>query len=180
MTAYISMLRGINVSGQKKVIMADLKALYEKQGLENVVTYIQSGNVIFHSKIRTSAVLAKKLASAIEQQYGFTVPVTIRTRDEFGQLISGNHFLIGKNIDSTKLHVTFLESEPKPAQIKSLESVDSKGDEFFVSGREIYLYCPGGYGKTKLSNNFLESRLMQPATTRNWKTVNTLYDLAFR
>lgn len=180
MFVYISTLRGINVSGQKKVIMADLKALYENLGFENVTTYIQSGNVIFSSKVNSSAVLSKEIAGAIEGQYGFAVPITIRTREEIKKLIGGNPFLTRKNIDLSNLHVTFLESKPEPEQIKSLESIDSKGDEFSISGNEIYLYCPGGYGKTKLSNNFIESRLKQSATTRNWKTVNTLYEMACR
>jgi uncharacterized protein (DUF1697 family) len=152
--------------------------LYEKLDFEDVKTYIQSGNVIFRSKINSLATLQKKIAGAIEKQYGFTVPVTIRTCDEFKRLISSNPFLIRKNVDSSKLHVTFLETNPAPVQIKSLESVDSKDDELCVSGSEIYLYCPGGYGKTRLSNNFIESKLKQPATTRNWNTVNKLYEMS--
>jgi len=180
MTACISMLRGINVNGQKIVKMADLRTLYEGLGFDKVATYIQSGNVVFYSKMDSSPALSKKIAGAIEEQYGFTVPITIRTREELKKLISNNPFPTKKNIDLTKLHVTFLETRPGSAQLKSIESVDRKGDEFFVSGSEIYLYCPGGYGKTKLSNNFIESKLKQSATTRNWKTVNTLCEMACR
>lgn len=174
------MLRGINVSGQKIVKMADLRTLYEGLGFERVTTYIQSGNVIFHSDTNSSAALSKKIAGAIEEQYGFNVPITIRTRGELKKLISNNPFLTKENIDLSKLHITFLETKPEAAQLVSIETVDSKGDEFYVSGSEIYLYCPGGYGKTKLSNNFIESKLKQSATTRNWKTVNILYEMACR
>ncbi len=172
------MLRGINVSGQKKIIMADLKVLYEGLGFDNVMTYIQSGNVIFHSKTKSIAVLSKKIAGAIEEQYGFTVPITIRTRDKLKKLISGNPFMTRHNVDISKLYVTFLGTRPTASQIISVESVDSKGDECSFSGSEIFLYCPGGYGKTRLNNNYFEARLKQPATTRNWKTVNTLYEMA--
>ncbi len=180
MAVHISMLRGINVSGQKKIKMAALKTLYEDLGFENVETYIQSGNVVFQSNKISSASLSTKIAGAIEEQYGFTVPITIRMREEFKKLIISNPFLARKNIDPSKLYVTFLESKPKEVQLASIEAVDSKGDEYSVSGNEIYIYCPGGYGKTKLSNNFFESKLKQSATTRNWRTINMLHEMACR
>lgn len=175
---YVSMLRGINVSGQKKIKMAVLKTLYEDLGFGKVETYIQSGNVVFQSKKTSSVNLSKKIGSAIESQYGFTVPITIRTREELGKLIGANPFANRKNVDPSSLYVTFLESRPKEALIASINTVDSKSDEFIVLGNEIYLSCPGGYGKTKLSNNFFESKLKQSATTRNWKTVNVLYEMS--
>ncbi len=180
MPSYISLLRGINVSGQKKIIMADLKMLYEEMGFEHVTTYIQSGNVIFHSKTNSPADLSKKIASAIETQYGFTVPITIRTRGELKKLVSSNPFIARKNMNISKLHVTFLGARPTAAHLKEMDCVNSKDDEFIMTGRDIYLYCPGGYGKTKFSNKYFEGKLNQPATTRNWKTVNTLYEIASR
>ncbi len=84
---YISVLRGINVSGQKKIKMADLKALYEQLGFENVVTYIQSGNVIFETTANMTADLATKIEQAIQNKYRFHVPVVIRTHDEIKTII---------------------------------------------------------------------------------------------
>lgn len=180
MLTYVSMLRGINVSGQKKIIMADLRMIYEGLGFDNVMTYIQSGNVIFCSKIKSAVVLSKKISEAIEAQYGFTVPVAIRTREEFDKLIEENPYSIKKKFDMSKLYVTLLETKPMPSQIKSLAPVKSNDDVFRILKNNIYVYCPGGYGKTRLSNKYFENELKQSATTRNWKTITHLYSMACR
>ncbi len=92
MQTYISMLRGINVSGQKKIRMADLKSLYESLGLENVQTYVQSGNVVFDSPEKDTAKLTKSIEAQIEKVYGFSVPVLIRTADDFRRVIESHPF----------------------------------------------------------------------------------------
>ena len=108
METYISILRGINVSGQKKILMADLKALYENLQFENVKTYIQSGNVVFKSEKKLAdADTAKRIEEAIQKKYGFHVPVIIRSHKELEKVIASNSFLSEKNIDLKKLHVTF-------------------------------------------------------------------------
>lgn len=179
MHTYICILRGINVSGQKKILMADLKLLCEDLGLKNTVTYIQSGNVIFDADKKTSDVqLEEKIHKAIEKKYGFDVPVIVRTVQEMQHLLHTNPFIKKKGIDVEKLHVTFLATSPVAAEIKSLQTYDYPPDEFIVAGKEVFLHCPINYGETKLSNKFFESKLKVSATTRNWKTVNKLVELA--
>jgi len=179
METIISILRGINVSGHRQIKMPDLKALYEKLGYTDIVTYIQSGNVIFKTNKKTSDIaLAKAIEQAIEKKYGFDVPVITRSITEIEKLIVANPFLKQKGVDAEKLHVTFLSDKPDAANAKTILAFDYSPDKFIVSGKEVYVYCPNGYGNTKLSNTFFENKLKVKATTRNWKTVNKLLELS--
>jgi uncharacterized protein (DUF1697 family) len=179
MTTFISMLRGINVSGQKQIRMADLKALYEGLGFGNVFTYIQSGNVIFNTDLNiTAQKLSAKIANAILEKYGFNVPVIIRTAHEIREVITANPFQQLKGHLPEKLYVTFLEEKPQSAIIEKINHFDFLPDKFIIIESEIYLDCAAGYGTTKLSNTFFENKLKVRATTRNWNTVNKLLELA--
>lgn len=179
MKTYISILRGINVSGQKKVLMTDLKALYESLGLEEVTTYIQSGNVIFKTDEKLSNQdITKKIEKAILEKYNFDVPVIIRSIEEIKNLISANPFLKERDINVEKLHVTFLADAPGKASLESIKNFDYPPDKFFIIGKEVFLHCPVTYGDTKLSNKFFENQLKISATTRNWKTINKLLEIA--
>lgn len=179
MTTYISILRGINVSGQKKILMADLKALYEKLKFHHVTTYIQSGNVVFKSdKKAANEELAKKIEQAIAKKYKFDVPVIVRSAAELKTIIAENPFVKRKKIDPEKIHVTFLSTNPQPAYLSAINPIQFPPDEYIIIGKEIFLHCPVSYGETKLSNKFFETKLKVTATTRNWKTVNTLAEIA--
>ena len=178
MTTYICMLRGINVSGQKPVKMDRLKALCESLGLTRVTTYIQSGNVVFASPASDAHELEGLIRESIERVFGYQVHVFIRTVEEFARISMVNPFLEEPGIDLSKLHVTFLSASPHPTGIDQLSAVDAGSDRLRSMGREIYLHCPDGYGKTRLSNPFLEKKLGVSATTRNWKTVLKLVEIA--
>ena len=176
---FISILRGINVSGQKKILMADLKALYESLEFREVKTYIQSGNVVFKSDSKFSDIqLAKKIEKEISAKYNFEVPVIIRSMEELKKIIIQNPFTKEKNIDLKKLHVTFLSETPAKEKLEQIKEVDFSPDKFIIKEKEIYLHVPNSYGETKLSNKFFENKLKVTATTRNWNTVNKLFDLA--
>ncbi len=176
---YISILRGINVSGQKKINMLELKSLYESLGFKNVVTYIQSGNVIFDSTDKKIPDLKSRIEKAIDKKYKCHVPVEIRTRLELKNIIKNNPFSpVDLAAEGTKVLVTFLCSKPTKTEIANLYKYVVSPEKLVVKGTEVYLYCPNGYGKSKLSNNFLENKLGVVATTRNWKSVYKLYELA--
>ena len=178
MPIYISMLRGINVAGHNQIKMTALRELFEALGFEQVQTYIQSGNVVFKAGERSTLQLSKKIEERIAKDFGFRVSVVTRTSAEMGSVLGSNPFLKTKGIDPTKLHVTFLSEAPEPAALRKLGEVAAGADQFRSCGREIYLYCPNGYGRTKLSNNTLEKILGSPATTRNWNTVNKLFEMS--
>lgn len=179
MVKYISILRGINVGGQRKVPMTVLKSLYEELKFKDIISYIQSGNIIFQTNQNiTEQILAAKIHKKISEKFNFDVPVIVRTIQEMESIIAKNPFLKMQNIDLEKLHVTFLEEVPGQNDLQNIEKYDYSPDKFIIINKEIFLYCPGGYGKTKLSNNFFENKLKLRATTRNWKTVNKLAGLS--
>jgi uncharacterized protein (DUF1697 family) len=158
--------------------MEKLKASLAASGFEQIQTYIQSGNVIFRSKLRNSDTVSGMIEQKIREDFSLRITVLSRTVDEMGAIIKANPFLQQKGVDSTKLHVTFLSQAPVPSCLDKLAALANTGDEFRHSGHEVYLYCPNGYGRTKLSNNVLEKVLMARASTRNWRTVNQLYQMA--
>jgi uncharacterized protein (DUF1697 family) len=171
---YVGLLRGINVAGKKVVKMENLMASFEALGFRRVRTYVQSGNVIFETAGAYSDDLSMKIAEKISKDFGFPIPVVLRTSDEIGKIVRDNPFLKEKGLDHSKLHVTFLPSRPAKDATQKLEALNAHQDQFNVKGREIYLHCPNGYGRTRLSNTALEKQLSLKATTRNWKTVNAL------
>ena len=175
MQTYISMLRGINVSGQKKIRMTELQSLYESLGLTNVQTYVQSGNVVFGSAEQDATKLTKAIETQIEATFDFSVPVLIRSTDDFYRIIQEHPFA---QEEAIRVLVTFLYERPAQSKLDELSQYEDKVDQFALGEQEIFLFCPGGYGKTKLSNTFFEKKLDVVATTRNWKSVNALYDMA--
>lgn len=178
MTTYISILRGINVSGQKLIKMDTLREMYKNLGFENVTTYVQSGNVVFRSEDIEIEKLEKRIIRQIEKVFGFDVPVIILTFDHLQQVIDDNPFSKDPDKDPAFLHVTFLVSQPGEYDIRVIEEKKQNGEEVTVKERAVYLYCPNGYGRTKLNNTFLEMKLKVGATTRNWKTTNELLRIA--
>lgn len=177
MPVYIALLRGINV-GQKKVNMNDLKALLSAHGLSDIVTYIQSGNVLFNHRKMAAPKLEEKLSTLITDHYGFEVPVIVRTPDELVAALERNPFLKDKQIDTTRLHLTFLATAPGTEYLTKIQTYHYPPDQFHILDKNVYLHCPDGYGNTKLSNTFFEQKLKMAATTRNLKTVRELIRLA--
>jgi uncharacterized protein (DUF1697 family) len=178
MTTYISILRGINVSGQKLIKMDTLKKMYEKLNCDNVKTYVQSGNVIFSAKEKDTQELEKVISSQIEKEFGFDVPVIVLNVKTFETIIENNPFGKGNLKETAFLHVTFLADNPSEFDKEKIVEKKQPSEEVAFTPNAVYLYCPNGYGKTKLNNNFLENKLKVKATTRNWKTTNELLKLA--
>lgn len=178
MQTYISVLRGINVSGHRVIKMDALKKSYAELGFTNILTYIQSGNVIFQSKKSDHLKIENMIKNKISDEYGFDVPVIVKDARDLKNVIKNNSFLNNKNVDLSKLHVTFLSAIPAKSEVKRIKEIDFSPEEFIICDDILYLYCPGGYGNTKLNNNFFENKLKVKATNRNWKTVNELCKIA--
>jgi uncharacterized protein (DUF1697 family) len=179
MPTYVSLLRGINVSGRNRIPMADLRALYEALGHQVVSTYVQSGNVVSNSSTRSADTVAREIERAITDDLGLDVTVLVRTPAQLAKVVAANPLVQG-GVDPTKLHVTFLASKPARAQVDALNGRRYAPDEFAVVGDTVYLLCPNGYGRTKINNGYFERTLGMAATTRNWKTVNQLLELGRR
>ncbi len=175
MVSYVALLRGINVGGKNMLPMKDLVAMFGDAGCTGARYYIQSGNVVF----RAAPALAKRLpdviAKAIDRRFGYQVPVVIRAAEELADILESNPF---PRAETDFLHVAFLASAPKKNAVDALDAKRSPPDSFIVRGREIYLHCPNGFGKTKLTNAYFDSKLGTTSTVRNWRTVATLLQLS--
>lgn len=179
MNKKIAILRGINVGGKRKILMADLKLLFDNLGFFNIETYIQSGNVIFNSINDTPNIeISDMIKNAILDKYEFDVPVIVRTSDEIERIIMKNPFYQKKEMDIERLHLTFLKEEPTTENRLKTELNNYEPDRFSIKEKDIYIFCAGQYHKSKLTNRFFETKLKVSATTRNWKTVLKLLELS--
>jgi uncharacterized protein (DUF1697 family) len=177
MTTYVALLRGINVGGRTKVGMADLRQVFVDLGHADVKTYLQSGNVLFESPEQTPSRLPGDIERRIAQELDMSVTVLLRTGDDLAEVVANNPFL-ARETDFAKLHVTFLAEVPDRERAARIATPVGAPDEFSLAGREVFLLCPNGYGRTKLNNTYIERRLGVAATTRNWNTVTKLCELA--
>jgi len=158
--------------------MADLKALFSELNFSKITTYIQSGNVIFDTDGKAEDLaLSKRLEKAINERFGFDVPVIIRTANELEQAINQNPFFKG-DPDLAHLHLTLLNEEPTPENQLQLQTYNYEPDKFVLDGKDVFIYCAGKYHESKLTNNFFEKKLKVSATTRNWKTVLKLVEIS--
>src|SRR5258708_26419681 len=177
MPSDISMLRGINVGGHKGLKMEELRKSFEAEGFEQVKTYIQSGNLVFSGGKLSTAVLSRKIEAKILGDFGFSVSVITRTQDEMERTIQNNPFVKDRGIDQTKLHVTFLAEAPAPSALQKMQALIAAPDQSRCAGREIYFYLPNGVSQSSLWKTPWERTLSVVTTMRNWKTVNSLYQM---
>jgi len=181
MPVLISMLRGVNVGGHNKIKMDTLRALYESLKFEDPRTYVQSGNVLFRTRILTneknSAALAKKIQNAIEQEFGFRPEVILRTTDELRKAIAASPFA-RRDLEPGKILVTFLASEPGPQARAAPLSLKVHPEELHLKGRELYLYFPDGAGRSKLAWSSIAQLLKTTGTARNWNSVTKMLEIA--
>jgi uncharacterized protein (DUF1697 family) len=178
MQTYIALLRGINVSGHNKIKMADLRQLFNDLGYKNAITYIQTGNIIFHSEKNKNLEIAEKIRLAIEVKFGHSIKVIVLTKNELNTIFNSNPF-IKTNADISKLYVTILNDKPKKVDVVQLSDLMTQNNETFkIIDKAIYLHFPNGYGNTKLNNNLFEKKLKTAATSRNWKTFTKLIELS--
>lgn len=179
MNRYIVLLRGINVGGHKKILMADLRNLFEDLGFTNVRTYIQTGNIIFDYPAKDNNItLARKIEKKILNCYDFEVPVMVRTNEELNDIVNNNPYWKKKEISIDRLHLSLLEKTPTVENLDKLKAVDYSPDQYFILNKCVYLYCTNPYHNSKLSNNYIENKLKTKATTRNWKTILKLLELS--
>lgn len=178
MPAVVSMLRGVNVGGHNRVKMDALRALYESLGLLDVQTYVQSGNVVFRTKERGLASLAKRIEDAIEKGCGFRPGVVLRTTAEMRAVIAKNPFASRQDMDPAKFLVTFLADDPGAEAREKALAVDTAPEELRIDGREVYIYFPNGQARPKMSWPRVERALKTWGTGRNWTTVAKLLEMA--
>jgi uncharacterized protein (DUF1697 family) len=170
MKQYVAIIRGINVGGHNRVNMNVLREALIKSGLHDVRTYIQSGNIVFRYESSKKDQLPALITSVLKKQFNADVPVIVRDEREWQQTVSQNPF-VGATEDLGKLLVSFLNAKPSPTVVRAISQETFPNDDFAVVGKDVYLFCRNGYGKTDIPNTYFEKRLVTTATTRNWKTV---------
>jgi len=176
MTRYVALLRGINVSGQKLIKMEELRKHFELPGFSNIVTYIQSGNVLFDTKEKKQDLIRKQIEDQLIVKLGYAVPVIVRSIEEIGEAIANNPFDTPVGAGKARLYVSFLSGYPNEQLIELIESFSYEMEKVKVVNREVYLLTES-YGSTKFPNTFIEKKLGVQSTVRNWNTVNKLTEL---
>ena len=175
MTTYIALLRGINVGGHKKVPMAELRKLLTKIGLGNVQTYIQSGNIIFHSSVKNKEELEQKIHTEIQDYFGFNVSVLVRTGSDLQRIFDDCPFNNEKKENS---YFMLLHTNPNDELIQIASEKIYEDEDYQIINDCLYLYCHKGYGQSKFNMNYFEKKLQTNATTRNFKTMVKLLSLS--
>ncbi|RYD57938.1 MAG: DUF1697 domain-containing protein [Sphingobacteriales bacterium] len=177
MAKYIAFLRAINVGGSKIIKMEDLRRMIAAPGIKNIVTYIQSGNVVFEAKEADSAAISKKLEKHLEQQLGYKVEIMVRSVAEMQSVLERYPFK-GKEQEGTMQYVSFLSEQPETSRAEELLSFNSEIDTFVVDGPELYTSVVKNGAKSRFEPAFIERKLKVLSTTRNMKTVNKMLELA--
>ena len=174
-TRYVALLRGINLGRARQVDMPRLRELLTRRGHGSVRTHLRSGNVVLDSPL-PEAELAADRAEAIEAEFGFAVPVVVRTGAEIAAVVTGDPFATVAT-DPARYLVAFMAEPPDPARVDALPAAEG-GGEYLVRGRELYLWLPDGIQGTPLASWKCDTLLGRPGTSRNWNTVTKLAGLA--
>jgi uncharacterized protein (DUF1697 family) len=179
MPRYVALLRSVNVAGHGRVAMDDLRASFTALGYEDVVTYIQTGNVLFTAPSQSEKAVVAAVEEQMARDFGDAPAVLLRTLPGLRRIGSASPFAKA-GADPARHHVTFLAGAPSKAALAALDLPPSGRDELVIDGREVYVHTPDGYAGTKYTGTFLERRLGVVSTTRNWNTVTKLCQLGAR
>jgi uncharacterized protein (DUF1697 family) len=171
MTICMSLFRGINVGGNRIVPMSELKSLHQALGFKDVVTYIQSGNVVFSSDATNPAQLARQIEESFAQKFGFQSQVMVRTSAELQEIIASNPFQNQPEKEPKWVAVLFLTTRPESSALEDLKKTYSGPEEIYLIGQELFVYYPDGIGRSKLTLPLIEKKLKTVGTGRNWNTV---------
>ena len=174
---YVALLRGINVGGNNLLPMKDLAAIFAKAGCSDVSTYIQSGNVVFRADPALAAKLPELISKAIAKGFKMEIPLIVRSAAELRK-VAAAHPLAKPGADPKYLNVGFLAKRPDAAALAGLDPKRSPPDVFVVKGSEIYIHFPNGGARSKLTNQYFDSKLGTVSTYRNWNTVLKLLEMA--
>jgi uncharacterized protein (DUF1697 family) len=173
---HIVLLRGINLGSRNRVAMPALRAALEKDGLDDVRSYLQSGNLVLASSAKADAV-ARKVQCVIAKEFGLEIAVVTRTRAQLAKVVERNP--LAKVAKSPKRYqVSFLDAKPSRAVVRRIEEAADPKERVVVEGREIYAWHPDTIARSKLWALLAGQDLGVTATARNWTTVTKLLELA--
>jgi uncharacterized protein (DUF1697 family) len=177
MTAYVALLRGVNVGGHNQIAMPELRQLLESLGHTDVATHLQSGNAVFRSGRRGPTRLATEIEAAIAGRCSLDVTVFVRSRAELAGVVRANP-LPEAAAEPSKLLVAFLSATPARGRAEALEQEWSGPEQVRGGDGVLYVWYRDGVGPSKLTNALLDRRLGVETTARNWNTVTKLLEMA--
>lgn len=178
MSVLIAMLRGVNVGGNRKIKMEALRLLCTKLGLQDIQTYIQSGNLVFRTNKAEPKSLARKIEDAIEREHGFRPAVVVRTASEWREVVAANPFAERPGMEPSRLLVVFMTAAPDRQNREQVLAMPCAPEEIRVHDRELFIYYPNGIARPTIPLARIEKVLQTPSTGRNWNTVNKLLAMA--
>jgi uncharacterized protein (DUF1697 family) len=177
MPTYVALLRGINLSGQKLIKMADLRSHFDSFGAKQARTYIQSGNVIFEHRARSAGTLRSNLEKHLANKLGYAVATFVLSSKELVSIAEANPFDTGQPEFGRRMYVCFFEKPPPPAAIGTIRPLINEKERLVVKGGAGYALYADGLGGATLSSTVIERKL-GTATLRNWNTVTALLEIA--
>jgi uncharacterized protein (DUF1697 family) len=172
---YVALLRGINLGKARQVGMPRLVEILTARGHDDVRTHLRSGNVVLTSGL-TEKKLAADVSEAVRVEFGFDVPVVVRTGKELAAVVDGNPFA-DVATDPARYLVTFMAAAPDRKRVAELPPPEG-GGQYVVGGRELYQWLPDGILGTPIASWNWDKLLGEPGTARNWRTVAKLAELA--
>lgn len=178
MKTYIALLRGINVGGHKKIKMAELREHLSELAFHSIKTYIQSGNIVFQAKKENKQDLEQLIFQKIKEKYPFEARVLVLSKEEWVEAFEANPFLPEKKEEIKALHMTYFEKEPNWEEVGMPSELEWGEQKYVCIGRRMYMYFPNGMSKSGIEKVFPERKLKMLLTTRNWKTVTKLLEMA--
>ncbi len=173
---FVALVRGVNVGGKNLLPMKELIELFLQAACCDVSSYIQSGNILFSATEQQAEEAKNIIPTRIAEQYGFKTSLVLRTKQQLAVAIADNPFL-RENVPEQDLHLYFLADYPKAEALQALDPDRYPPDRFTVRGREVYVQLPNGMARTKLTNNYFDTKLKTISTARNWRTVLKLSQL---
>lgn len=158
--------------------MAELRALLEKLKFQNVMTYIQSGNIAFGATETDKGILEKRIKTGIQDVFGFDVPVLVKSKRDFESILEQNPYTDSEALERKEVYFVLLKNTPRGELVDAFQQLTFENEHFFITKDCVYLLCQNGYGKAKLNNNLIERKLMVEATTRNYRTMMKLLEMS--
>jgi uncharacterized protein (DUF1697 family) len=176
MTVWVALLRGVNLGNHNKVNMPRLREALTEAGFEDVVSYVQSGNVVMRSAHRSADAVARTVRATVSETFGLDVPVVVRSPKQLRELVEWCPF--PEAVDRpTGVHVIYLDEEPDPDRVAALLAHDWSPDAIVVKGREVVIRYDDSMHASRLQHANVLKRLAVDGTARNWRTAQALVDL---
>jgi uncharacterized protein (DUF1697 family) len=174
--ARLALLRGINVGGHHAIPMAELRELAATLGLVEPRTYIQSGNLLFRGDAPADE-LERRLGRAIEERFGFAVPVVVRSAEQWAGYLEQIPFPEAAEAEPNLVMLALSRSPPAPDAVQGLMERAAEGERVREAGGVLWIHYAGGSARSRLTPALLDRLVGSPVTTRNVRTVRKLNEL---